>query len=269
LPIARGLAPGSDTELCTWTDRTVDHDLDIKAVQGVQSAGGHHVVIYASTLRLPPGTQHECNDSDQVYFRFVAGAGGEGQDGKLAAPGDLVYRVAAGSQIVVNHHYINATPRPLDAQSVVNVFPADPSAHNIPSSSLAFLNSDLHLAPGTDSIEINCTMQRAIDAWFAIPHMHRYGTRATVELTSGGATQQLFNVAWTPEYTFHPPQLVRDPSNPLHLAVGDRFHVRCEWDNTSGAMLTFGREMCVAYVATVDANHTGNIACDNGDWTTF
>ena len=133
MPIAQALAPGADNELCTWTDLITDHDIDIRTVQGYQTVGGHHIVLFSTTKMQPPGTTRTCSDDDMATFRFAAGAGGEGQTAKNTAPDGLVFRVLAGSQFVINHHYINATPNTLDAQSAVNIYLADPGTTYTPS----------------------------------------------------------------------------------------------------------------------------------------
>ncbi|HEX8954070.1 MAG TPA: hypothetical protein VF945_19580, partial [Polyangia bacterium] len=56
LPIAKDLAPGTDNEVCTWTDLIVDHDIDIRAVQGFQTVTGHHVILFSTTKQQAPGT---------------------------------------------------------------------------------------------------------------------------------------------------------------------------------------------------------------------
>ena len=269
LPIVRNLMPGSDNELCTWTDMIADKDLDVKAVEGFQSLTGHHVVLYATKVMQPVGTTRVCTDEDMATFRFAAGAGGEGQAGKNEAPGNLTYRVAAGSQIVLNHHYINASTRIVDAQSAMTLYYADPGTHYIPSSSLAFVDTTLKLPPGAASLDINCKMQQDLNSWFVIPHMHHWGSHIVIDRTSGMQKDTLFDIAWADEYQFHPPEIRKAPDAPFVFNKGDTMHVHCDWQNDTGKNLTFGLEMCVAYAATIDANGVGNQACDAGQWTDF
>jgi hypothetical protein len=271
LPIVHDLQPGSDTEMCTWTNMIADKEIDVKAVQAYQSLTGHHVVLYTTKVQQPAGTTRVCTDDDMATFRFAAGAGGEGQAGLNQAPGDLVYVVPAGYQVVLNHHYINATSDVHDAQSVMNVYYADPGQKYVPSSSLVFVDTAMVVPPGGPSgLDINCTMQNPVNAWFAIPHMHAYGTHISVDHIHGGVTDNLFDVKWTPAYTFHPPAIRKeDPTQAIPFAVGDQVHVHCDWENDTTKSLTFGIEMCVFFAATVDANGTGNLACDSGAWGDF
>ncbi len=271
LPVIKDIQPGTDNELCTWTDTIVDKDLWVKSVQGIQSAAGHHIVLYKTKTYQPGGTTRKCTDEDTATLRFVAGAGGEGVKEVNEAPGNLAFTIEKGNQIMINHHYINASPLPHDVQSAVNIVYTDPNDTSIiPSGALAVVDTNLHLAPGTPSIDINCTMQQSVKAWYWIPHMHAYGSEITIDhITPDGVSERLFDTPWTPEYTFHPPTMVTDPTTPKLLNKGDQVKVHCAWNNTTQSELTFGIEMCVFFAQTVDDQHVGNIACDAGQWTDF
>src|SRR4051812_32411581 len=89
-PIVRDLAPGTDHEICTWSDAIVgDTPLQVKSTIGYQTEPGHHIVVYYTTEKQPAGTQRECTDADMVAFRIVTGNGKEGEP--YEAPGNLMY----------------------------------------------------------------------------------------------------------------------------------------------------------------------------------
>jgi copper type II ascorbate-dependent monooxygenase-like protein len=270
LPITKDLQPGTDNEVCTWTDLIVDHDVDIRAVEGYQTLTGHHVVLFSTSKTQPPGTTRTCSDDDMATFRFSAGAGGEGQTPKNEAPGNLVFRIPAGSQFVINHHYINATTQVHDAQSAVNIWLADPSMTYVPSGALAWLDTGMRIPPGNTAVDITCTMQQTAKVWSIFPHMHTYGTRITIEQTSGGVTNTLFDVQqWSSAYQFQPPAIYKDVTAPLMINAGDVMHVHCEYNNTTPNDITFGTEMCVGFATTIDDSGMGNVQCNGGVWGTF
>jgi hypothetical protein len=270
MPIVKDLQPGADNEVCTWTDIIPTNDVDLRAVQAFQTTGGHHVVLYTTTKVQPPGTTRTCTDDDMVTFRFSAGSGGEGQVGKNEAPGNLVFRVPAGAQLVMNHHYINATTQVRDAQSAMNIWVADPGPVYRVSGSMAFVDTSLRIPPGPSTLDVHCTMLNDYKMWLLIPHMHAYGTRITITHDMPSSSETLFDVQqWTPSYTFHPPEIRKDPDAPLVLAGGDKLNVHCEWNNTTSSPMTFGIEMCVAFAQFVDDALTGNVECDAGHWGDF
>jgi hypothetical protein len=272
LPIVKDLQPGADNEICTWTDIVVDQDVDLRAVESFQTTGGHHIVLFTTTKLQAPGTTRACTDDDMTTFRFSAASGAEGMGGKVEAPGNLVFHVPAGSQVVLNHHYINATAQVRDAQSAMNIWRADAGQTYRMSSSLAVVDTGLRIPPGPSTMDIHCTLPRAFKAWYMIPHMHAYGTRITITHTSatGTAPETLFDVQqWSPSYAFHPPEIRKDPDAPMVFAAGDQLSVHCEWDNTTSSDMTFGIEMCVGFTEFVDEAVAGSVACNGGRWTSF
>jgi hypothetical protein len=266
LPIVRGIESGSSHEICTWTDQILDSEVDVKSSQVFQSQTGHHVVLYYTTDYKPPGTQRECTDDDMSSFRFAVGAG-EGHD--VTAPGNLVFRLPKGAQLVANHHYLNATPNTIDAQSAFNLIYATPSPSNVPSGALVMSDSGMKLPVGPSQLNIHCSLTHDMSLWQLLPHMHAWGTHIKIDLTSGTTKQNLFDLDWDASYTFHPPLITKDPSAPFLLKTGDTVDVNCQWNNTTSGPMTFGMEMCVMFGQTVDTDQLGNLACDAGDWGTF
>jgi hypothetical protein len=200
-PIFRGIAPSSDNEVCTWTDAVFDQTTDVRKSQAFQTEpGGHHVVAYYTTIKQPPGTQRICQDTDMATFRLLAG-GGEGIVNE--APGNLVYRIPAGAQLVLNHHYLNTTDQTLDGQSGVNLEFAGPGSY-VPSGNLAIVDTSLDVQPGAYRTTIHCAFDRDFKLWYLIPHMHQWGVNEKVDLTRGGVTAHLFDTTWDPACAFHP-----------------------------------------------------------------
>lgn len=270
LPIVTGVEPGGSYEYCAWSDVTLDRDIDVKAAQGLQTVTGHHTVLYYTTQKQPPGTQRQCTDTDMASFRFGLGAGGEGANALATLPGDLAVHIPAGAQLVVNAHYLNASAKTVDrAQSAMNIYLADPGAHVVRASSLAFVDSAATVAPGPASVEVSCTINKDYNTWYLIPHMHRWGQHIAVDHATASGQKRLFDVDWTPEMAFHPPTMTKDPSQPYVLHKGDRISVHCQYDNTTNGPLPFGVEMCVAYAQTIDTANEGNMTCDRGQWAAF
>jgi hypothetical protein len=270
LPVVTGIQPGGSYEWCTWTSTTTTSDLWVKESIGRQTESGHHIVVYYSLDPQPAGTSRICQDSDMASFRFGVGVGGEGAGGDARLPGDLAVHIPKGAQIVINHHYLNASGRPIaQAQSAVTVLYAPQGQPLTESSSLAFVDTSMNVPPGLRSVDYTCTLQQDFQAWQLLPHMHNFGTRITVDHTSASGTERLFDVQWDPSFAFHPPTKNFDPAAPYAMHKGDQVHVHCDYDNTSAQALTFGVEMCVSYAQTVDTAQAGNILCDLNQWSSF
>lgn len=271
MPIVNDIAAGQSYEYCTWTDKTLDHDVWVKETDGFQTDSGHHIIVYYTMTPQPAGQQRICADSDMAGFRFAAASGGEGVSEQNRLPGNLAVHIPAGAQLVVNHHYLNpGTAAIAQAQSAVNVLYADPSAPVVATSSLAFVDSAMSIPPGASTLDITCVAQQDFQTWKLLPHMHNWGTHITVDhISASGSTDRLFDLDWDPSYAFHPPTKIVDPSQPYLIAKGDTYKVHCEYSNDTSAPLTFGQEMCVSYAQTVDANNVGNLLCDSGQWGSF
>ncbi|HEY5946212.1 MAG TPA: hypothetical protein VIV40_12005 [Kofleriaceae bacterium] len=266
-PIFDDIQPGTDNEVCTWTDVVLDKQVDVKSTLGYQNEPpGHHAILFYTLEKQPPGTQRICTDTDMASFRYLTGNGNNGAINE--APGDLVFRIPAGAQLVVNSHYLNAGDEVLRGQSVINVNFADASPHT-PSGSLAIVDTQLQVAQGVTTQNMHCTFDRNYKLWYLIPHMHRWGKHINVDLTLSGEKQRMFDLDWEEQYTFHPPENRYPTTEPFQVHAGDSIDVSCEWNNTENRVLPFGFEMCVTFGQFIDESGLGGYACDHGSWTTF
>jgi hypothetical protein len=268
LPKVTNIEVGKDYEYCTWTDKILTEDIDIKGAKGFQSKTGHHVILFYTMHPEPPGTTRICNEEDMGKMRFAMGTAGEGVANEM--PGDLVMHIPKGAQLIANHHYLNPYDKTYEAQSAINVRLADKGAKVTRSGAVAWVDTALLVPPGRSSFELKCKMTREMKLWVMQPHMHRWGEHITVDRVRADNTgERLFDVKWAEEYTFHPPEIRRDPGDPFVLNVGDQIKVKCDYNNTAGKDLPFGLEMCVAFGQTVNAELANNIACDKGEWVEF
>ncbi|MBX3154972.1 MAG: hypothetical protein KF773_03155 [Deltaproteobacteria bacterium] len=266
-PVVEDIQPGTDNEICTWTDAIVGQQTDVRSTLAYQvEPPGHHAILYYTLDKQPAGTQRVCTDTDMASFRFLAGNGGNGVLNE--APGNLVYRIPAGAQLVVNHHYLNSSDQVLRGQTAVAVTFAEPGNY-IPSGNTAFLDTSIDVPTGVSKFTTSCTVDRELKLWYFAPHMHRWGTNIKVDVTTRGETMRMFDTTWDPSFTFHPPENRRDPGQPMILSAGDKVDVECNWNNDTGRSLGFGFEMCVAFGQFVDDTSMGNWACDGGRWVDF
>lgn len=269
----KDIQPGKDIEYCTWTDKIFTEDTYVKAARGFQSRSGHHIVInYVTGTRKPAGTTEVCGPKEMGDQRFVIGAGDQGQKTETVLPGDLVNIIPKGAQIVVNHHYVNPTAKVIElAQSAITVRLADTSKPFTRTSIVAVVNSDLSVPVGRSGLDVRCKMDDDYKIWRSIPHAHEWAERVTVDHihAEGGASDRLWDVAWEPSLALHNPEKFWEPTAPLVLKKGDELVVHCDWNNTTGAPLPFGMEMCLTAMNSVDSGGKGNFACDKGKWTDF
>jgi hypothetical protein len=270
-PAVDDVEPGASDEYCTWTNMILANDTWVSASQGVQSETGHHIIVYYSPSHQTPDT-HLCSNSEMSEFHFGMPASNGGE--KFLLPGNLAVKLPAGSQLVVNHHYLNAGATAVAAaQSAINVYYADPTQQHTPSASTVVLDTQLTVPVGASTYEVNCTINQTYASWLQMPHMHAWGTHITVTHTPAatGTPTQLFDMDWDPNYAFDPTGVEKtyDPSSPYIFSTGDKVNVKCQYMNTTGSPMTFGDEMCVFATFTVDPNNFGNMECDRGQWGSY
>jgi hypothetical protein len=271
-PIVDNIAPGGSDEYCTWTNIILPADVWVNATEGFQTETGHHVVLFYATNPQPVDT-HLCGTEEMAEFQFGMPGSGKAGLNKVTLPGNLAVRLPAGAQMVVNHHYLNASATNVpQAQSALNVYYADPSTAHTPAGLTLISDTAMSIPVGVSTYTIDCTVNQPYAAWMQVPHMHSWGQHITITDTPAatGVPQRLFDLDWNPDYAFDPSIATReDPSTPFMLQTGDKIHVQCDYNNTTNEALPFGSEMCMFVTFTVDSNNTGNTFCDRGQWGQF
>jgi hypothetical protein len=245
---------GAEAFECFYTDITPDREWAVTGSSGQQAAGGHHITVYYTNQRQPTG-HHPCTEDEMLNWRLVAGAGGHdstGAEGIVSLPPGLAMKVPAGTQIVVQAHYINATPSDVEADDHVTMQLA-PSEAGITFANFMVADNDGFQIPALTMSYHNtmtCSVPQDLQVILMLPHMHEFGTHfALDEVDANGAvTSNLMDYDWDPVYTSHPPVTRFPMTDPFLLAKGTRLRVSCDWDNTTDQMMRFPREMCLSFM---------------------
>lgn len=263
-PIVTGIAPGADITLCSYLDRRFDVETDVTHHRVFQSpAGAHHVIVYAARQEQAPGT-HECTEEDMLNARLVASGGAEGVS--LDPPEGLTFRIPAGSQIMIQTHWINAGTKAIDGQAVayLTAGPAVKTRQVLDLFNVFKLN--FQIPPGRrDTVTTTCPIKRDLKLFSMTGHQHEWGTRVEIELLDGPSAQMLWANDWQPWFASNPPVNYYTADKPLVLKAGQQLKLTCTWNNTTDKDLMFPREMCVASGFYFPAD--GEIDCDDGVWS--
>jgi hypothetical protein len=256
-PPVHDLAPGDDVTYCQWLTEPAEVARQLVNVEGHQSHGGHHLVLYATTVHEPVGTSRICTDEDMVSITFVGAVGGEGNTSAVQLPPGYAFELPQGMALMANTHYFNASDNMLDAQSVADVQFGDPARPLAPVGFLAVSWNRFKIpAERADyTSEASCTATRTLSFILWTNHMHEIGASMYSEvIRQDGSVVPLANdPMWSPEQAFNAPWVKWDPASAMVVNAGDRFHVSCTWRNTTGVEVTVPREMCVASGFTLEA----------------
>lgn len=268
-PLVENIAPGDDITYCQYVMAPTDHDVDILSVGGYQSAYGHHIVAFASTVKdVPLGTSRQCVGEDNTQIgAFLGGVGGEGGTGNVLPKG-VAFRLPKGSGIMLNTHFLNTGTDTISGQGVLDLEIAEVDQ----SRSIAgfFVNVDIgfDLPPSQHTVVDNtCTAAKDLDFFAFANHMHDYGTSTYTDLTrvGGGVEMVHEDTKWSFEMQFNASYTKWPLDAPYHIAKGDKIHTHCEWTNTSTADVQFPREMCIG-VGFFLSDGSPSPVCFNGNW---
>jgi hypothetical protein len=245
------VSPTADTLMCTYMPMRLDRDVITRELHSYQAPGGHHVVMFYQPMPYTGadlGVARPCTEQDMVDSRLVGG-GDESHEQALQLPAGLGVRIPAGSQIMIQSHYIPVPDAPSRVRDAMTLVPAAPGQVTTLADALAISDGDMRIPPHATYGQ---TLEYVVDADMGIAmllgHMHEWGTRFRLELVpaDGSASRTLYAPPPGTQLRSNPPVTYYTEASPLALHAGDRLRVHCDWDNTTDHVLEFPEEMCVA-----------------------
>jgi hypothetical protein len=261
------IVPGADVEMCQWVAAPSDQDRDVLAMDGYQSKGGHHAILYATTeTGFKVGESHVCTVTDMISLSYVAGIGGEGGSPTQSLPAGVYFHVPAGQMLMVNSHWLNAGETTVDGQAVFDVEFAAPS-NRIIADLFANTIDQISLPSGQlTKLDATCVMPQDMTIALIGNHMHWLGTSAYTEFIQANGTKQMIvtDDPWATDEQFNPKFSVYPLSSPLLINAGDTYHTHCEWQNTTPNTVTFPDEMCAGFAFYFPS--MGSKTCVNGSF---
>jgi hypothetical protein len=268
-PVIPAIAAGTDETRCQWLAAPVDHDLYVTTTMGQQSKGGHHVVLYATTVMEQVGTSRDCIADDNVSITFLGAIGGEGANTQ-SLPDHVVFVLPKGQALMANTHFINATTQPFDGQGVIDVKYVEKTAADRLANLFANIALSFDVPVGTiKTIDRSCTFPVDVSFFRLTNHMHNWGAKISSEVkrASGAAESLVVDDPWAPEQQFNFRFVAWPLDAPMTIKAGETVTTHCTWDNTAGSKaLSFPDEMCVmfGYFLSDQAQST---YCTDGKWS--
>ena len=263
IPPIRGIAPGVDETLCTYLDYRTDKDYDIYNYEGFQSKdASHHALLYAVSQNKPSDT-HICTEDDMLNGRYLAGGGAEAP--ALQLPEGIVIRMPANTQLMIQTHWINASDQPVDGQAAFNLDVEKPDPSHVNSQLFTVVSTDFQLPVGVGHAGTECTSQADMSFFLMGGHEHEWGTHVKLTYTpSGGQDKVIYDQPWASSFQFNPPRNAYTKDAPFTVHKGDKLAIACDYNNNTGAPISFPKEMCVGWGYFFPAD--GEIDCVDGSW---
>ncbi len=242
--------PAGDVFECLYTDTISDREMTVVSADGVQQAGGHHILVYYVDEQRAP-EHHPCTDEEMTGWHQVVGAGGENTgEPVITLPDGLGFLVPEGKQMVIQAHYINTTGETQRYHDEVTLNLVEPDSIKAYANLLSVTDLQFKVqASGSTTHTSVATLKKDVQLVILGGHMHEVGQHFKLETldAQGNVATSLIDEKWAPAYVSHPPLVTRTMDDPLILKSGTTLRQTCTWDNSTQEELVFPREMCVTF----------------------
>ena len=238
---------GESIERCQYVRTPFEQNMDVLDVRGYQTIGGHHSVVFTSSLQEPVGTSRVCTDADNTSIgAFLGGPEGDTGD-SIPLPKGTAFRVRQGQTVMLNTHFINASREAIDGYSVIDIKFAEVDESRIIASLFPIGGMNWEVPPLAEhEFDTECVVPERLELVGASSHMHDWGNRQITEIrrASGEVIVLREDPTWTYEMQFNAPWTFWDIEEPIIIEPGDTVRTRCTWSNTTDEPLAYPREMC-------------------------
>jgi hypothetical protein len=251
------LDPGMEIERCELFVAPPE-GLNINKETVRFSIGSHHVLLYTTSYTsfpstdrhgraVMPSTVYDCPDGAPADFQIVSVIGGAqsaNAPNVVDLPSDTAVKVPGGTVLVMNTHYLNATPNPVDTDARINVYTI-PDDQVQREAGIIFFYDPIIRVPAMSSAQARmaCPANREYQIFNLQTHMHKRGLGGIANLTDGtNVLQQVYaSTSWENVN-------VQGYDN-LKIEAGQFFDYRCNYqseeDHTILQGLTTKDEMCM------------------------
>jgi hypothetical protein len=255
---------GQEIFLCYYITLPGSSVTNVGAIRSWMTAdSSHHFILY----QLPQpaqsnGTIDTCATSSGTW---VYGTSSPGRIVGMDMPAGVGLPMPAGTQVVVNMHFINPGTTAIypklklnllfakDIQYTAGVVTSFNTSINIPAATAT--------GPGKQTVSGTCTAPVGAHFFQMATHTHKHGVVATINLNSGGQTTPLVYTGAAQTYPAdqtpgtgtdyqHPGVAVWNAPNFLTVKSGDSFAYSCSYENNGSSPVTVGQtaasnEMCM------------------------
>jgi hypothetical protein len=243
------VVPPGEVQNCYFMEETAE-ELWVDSLTSFQGRYGHHLVLFSAEEKEPVGTLRDCTGlSDMTTLRPIIASINFGID---RLPQGMAIRIPAGTQLVLQQHYLNTSTRPILTRDVTYLGVRPAAEVETPVGFLGLSNVNFRLTPSQDEVEIGfaCAAPHDLKVLLLGPHMHEYGVRTRTQLGPPDALVTAIELdRWDAHWRDEPAAVARQftPETAPELKAGDVIRTTCTYRNTSGRNLTFPAEMCATY----------------------
>jgi hypothetical protein len=257
------IQPNQEAYYCYYKTIPGSAAIQVGAFQSWMSTGAsHHFITYeASAAGTPDGTLEQCQG---VAGKWVYATSVAGQVIELKMPDGVGLSMNAGTQLVLNMHFINPNTTPISPTLKLNVLYAKNVQYQ--AGTMVSFNAGIDVppagptGPGTQTVSGTCTAPVGSKFFALTSHTHKHATDTKVNYVSAGQTENVVN---TTDWESPDVGLFYGP-NFLTTKAGDTFTYSCAYSNSGSTPVLVGEtaatnEMCMAIGYYFPA---GNASCN-------
>jgi hypothetical protein len=251
---------------CWAVDWTPQQDYLVTGFRPFQGAGGHHLVAMKSVSAVQPGAEWDC--TDPAMMSSLEPLVITDDDEQTALDEGFAFRVEAGTDIVIQSHYVNSSPNDWNVRDTGWLLLAPEGSDPVEAGYIVVNNGVLDMPQGPSDWGASCALPEGQDynLMLMLGHMHELGTSIRVDGDQGDGPETLYEVAdWEVEFRDDPPIVRWSASEPYAMQPGDTLDLHCAFDNTKDHAVRFPEEMCVTVSVYWPAAAEPLILCDEDD----
>ena len=255
------LQAGQEIERCQFFVAPPE-GLSINRDEVRYTPGSHHVLLYLTSYDKIPtmdqrGKVHntqgviDCPSgagADWNIRQVIAGAQSAEGGSMIAFPPDVAIKVPGNAVLLMNTHYLNASPSVLDVDARINLYTIPPSAVKQEGGMMFYYNPIISVpARSKGSARLRCELMQDITLVNMQSHMHRRGVGYQADHLDAGLRK--LETLYTNKEWEQVPVLSFDNGNGKKLSKGTFLDYRCDYDNPEDRTVVQGQsttdEMCM------------------------
>lgn len=189
LKMVSTLEAGRETERCQMF--VVEEPIAFDRSEVAFTEGSHHVLLFETDYTEIPTEDedgnpvvadewHECPEGAADIWsveRVIGGSQNPNGDNLLnGLPEGVAMKVAPGTVLLMNTHYINATAEPLETEAAINLYTVPYDEVETEAGVLFYYNPFIHVGPqSTGRARMRCRVDKDIEVLNLQSHMHKIG----------------------------------------------------------------------------------------------
>lgn len=272
------VAGGEETTRCYAIHLGNDERIEFDRISSNMVDGSHHLILYRDASYLIPGNTPpeagwtDCGmDTPRLYVYSAQEAVNE-----TTFPEGVGGDMDPNAIFIVEVHYANASPDPVEAFADITFHRAKEGAIEQLAGILFYLNADFAIPPGAgfdgtpEHVDgVSCDVPETVNVFRVRSHTHKRGIKVEGWIDGADRTRKIYkNEDWhaPAEHDFIP--------EPLVIAGGEDVRFECTWTNETDGTIDFGPsvedEMCIlglGYYPRINGPYglDGNVFCYDGE----